>query len=69
MNPKQYRFYYHYYRGKKCLSVHWKGACYTAQDVDVQVPTQSKWRKTQPHLVIQGYATEMNIIDGTAYIK
>lgn len=65
---RKYRFYYHYYRAKQCLSVHWRGACYTAKDVVIQVPTESKWKKGQPHLVIQGYAHDVQFREGVAYI-
>lgn len=66
---KKYRFYYHYYRAKGCLSVHWKGACYTADNIVVNVPTESKWKKGQPHLVIQGFAEDVKFENGVAYIN
>jgi len=66
---KKRRFFYHYYRAYKCLSLHWKGACHRVQDVEVHVPTESKWRKGQPQLVIQGWAEDVEFVDGKAIIR
>ena len=67
---KKYRFYFHYYKAKKCLSIHWQGACHQVRDVKVLVPTESKWNKRQPMLVIQGWASEVEFSeDGCATIK
>ena len=36
--PKQYRFFYHYYKQKKKMSVHYKGVCYVVDNVQCDVP-------------------------------
>ncbi|AGO48942.1 hypothetical protein Phi14:2_gp064 [Cellulophaga phage phi14:2] len=66
---KTYRVFYHYYRQYKCMSVHFKGKCYKVNDVVSEVNTETKWNKTQPNLVIRGFAKEVNIVDDIAYIK
>ena len=66
---KKYRFFYHYYRAKKCMSVHFRGKCYQAQDIDCQVPCETKWKKQQPNLVMQGFATEIIFEHNKAIIR
>ncbi|YP_008242277.2 hypothetical protein N356_gp050 [Cellulophaga phage phi14:2] len=51
------------------MSVHFKGKCYKVNDVVSEVNTETKWNKTQPNLVIRGFAKEVNIVDDIAYIK
>lgn len=69
MRKKQYRFFYHYYRQYKCMSVHFKGQCSKVADVVCNVPTETKWNKTQPNLVVRGFAESMTIKDGVAYFE
>lgn len=69
MKTKKYRFFYHYYKQYNCLSVHFRGKCYKAANVICKVPTESKWNKTQPNLVMRGFAKEVTIVDGLATIK
>ena len=59
---KEYRFFFHYYKRYKCLSIHFKSKCYRANDVICKVPINTKWNKTQPNLVMQGFAKQI-IID------
>jgi hypothetical protein len=65
---KTYRFFYHYFKQKKCLSVHFKKQCMQCQDIVCTAETESKWNKTQPQLVIQGFASRIEIKEGTIYI-
>ncbi len=58
---KKYRFFYHYYKQKKKMSVHFRGKCYVVDDVWCDVPCQTKWNKTQPNLVMQGWAAEVYV--------
>lgn len=64
-----YRFFYHYYKAKKAMSVHFRGACYVAKDVKCQVPCETKWNNRQPQLVMRGFANDVLIRDGVAYIR
>lgn len=66
---REYRFFYHYYKQYKCLSVHFKGKCYKVNDVICNVSCESKWNKTQPNLVMQGFAKELKIENETAFLS
>lgn len=65
---RKYRFFYHYFRGKKAMSVHWRGACHVVITVQCDVPCETKWNKRQPYLVMQGFAHGVDIKDGKARI-
>lgn len=64
-----YRFFYHYFRGKKAMSVHFRGACYVVNDIKCDAPCETKWRKRQPYLVMQGFANNVEIKNGVAKIS
>lgn len=66
---KKYRFFYHYYKQYKCMSVHFKNSCYKVDDIKCNVATETKWNNRQPQLVIRGFAKEVTIIDNIAYIN
>lgn len=66
---KKYRFFYHYNKWTGGMTVHYKKQCLTVNDVICNVPCESKWNKSQPKLVMQGWATSLNIINGKAYIQ
>lgn len=63
---KKYRFFYHYYRQYKCLSVHFRNQCYKVENVVCNVPCNSKWSERQPNLVMQGFAEKLDIVNNTA---
>ena len=65
---KKYRFFYHYFRAKKAMSVHWRGACFVVDNIKCNVPCETKWRPRQPYLVMQGFATSCQIKNGVAHI-
>lgn len=66
---KKYRFFFHYRKQLKCLSIHFRGKCYQVEDILCDAPTESKWNKQQPLLVIQGFAEELIIENNIAIIK
>lgn len=67
---KKYRFFYHYYRAYNEMSVHFKGQCMRAKDIDCRVPCETKWKPNQqPHLVMQGWANNVEIINNKAIIS
>lgn len=66
---KQYRFFYHYRRSDKKMSVHFRNQCIPCEDVICKVPCETKRNKIQPFLVLQGFATEVYIEDNKAIIK
>ena len=45
------------------MSIHFRDQCMRAQDVVCNVPIESKWNKTQPNLVMRGYAEKVEIIE------
>jgi hypothetical protein len=65
---KKYRFFYHYFKQKKCMSVHFKKQCIQCKNVICYAETESKWNKTQPQLVIQGFASDIKIDEDIIYI-
>jgi hypothetical protein len=65
---KTYRFFYHYYKQKKKMSVHFRKQCIVVDDVICMVPCETKWSNTQPNLVMRGFATDVEIKNNKAYI-
>lgn len=58
---RKYRFFYHYRRSIGGMSVHFKNVCYPCINVKCNVPVETKYNKTQPRLVMQGFCTYLNI--------
>lgn len=56
---KKYRFFYHYFRQKRKMSIHWRGSCTVVRDVQCNVPCETKFNKRQPFLVMQGFASNV----------
>jgi hypothetical protein len=50
------------------MSVHFKKQCMPCQNVVCFATAETKWNKTQPNLVIQGYASNVEMIGDTIYI-
>jgi len=50
------------------MSVHFRGSCYVVDDVICKVECETKWKPTQPRLVMQGWCNELSIIENKAYI-
>lgn len=68
---KKYRFFFHYYKRYRCMSIHYKGSCLRVSNVVCNVPieTMEQWNKTQPNLVMRGFAENVEIINNICYIK
>ena len=58
---KQYRFFYHYRRSDKMMSIHFRKQCIPVEDVDCRVPCETKRNKIQPYLVLQGFCSDVKI--------
>ncbi len=58
---KKYRFFYHYFKQKNKMSIHFRNTCTVVDDIQCMVPCLTKWNKRQPNLVMQGYASEIII--------
>lgn len=65
---RKYRFFYHYNKQNKKMSLHFKKTCYIVNDVRCIVPCETKWNKRQPNLVMQGFATDVIISGGIGTI-
>jgi hypothetical protein len=68
-SERKYRFFYHYYKQKRKMSIHFRGTCTTVSHIICQPECQTKWRKTQPQLIMQGWATDVIINNDIAVIK
>ena len=66
---KKYRFYFHYYKRYKCISIHFKNKCMRCKDVVCEVPLESKWNISQPNLILRGFCKEIYIENDICYIK
>jgi len=51
------------------MTVHYRGQCIPCKNVRCHVPTETKWNKQQPLLVIQGFASCVEIVDGEVTIR
>ncbi len=51
------------------MSVHFKNTCFKVDKIECSVITETKRNKTQPRIVVQGFAKEVVIKDRVAYIK
>ena len=65
---RQYRFFYHFYKKKGKMSVHFRNTCSVVDDIVCLVPCETKWNKTQPRFVMRGFAKEIRFRKGTAII-
>lgn len=51
------------------MSVHFRGKCNRVDQIICNVPCETKWNKTQPNLVMRGFAQDVTIKDNIAYIS
>lgn len=66
---KKYRFFYHYNKPNKKMSVHYRGQCLIVKDVLCNVPCETKWSESQPNLKMIGWASNVEIKNGIATIS
>lgn len=66
---KKYRFFYHYYKQKGKMSVHFRNKCYVTDNVECNASCQTKWNSRQPHLIMQGFAQGIIVDDNKIIIK
>ena len=60
----KWRFFYHYFRQKDKMSIHFQNTCYVVDHVVCQVPCESKRSTRQPRLRMVGWATRVEIVEG-----
>lgn len=66
---KKYRFFYHYFKQKGKMSIHFRNKCTVVDNIICHVPCETKWKPTQPRLVMIGWASNVEINEGTAIIR
>jgi hypothetical protein len=66
---KKRRFFYHYNKRNHKMTVHFMGVCNIVDDVECRVGCESKWNKSQPQLVMRGWAYNVHIVDNKAIIS
>ena len=66
--PGTRRFFMHYNKHTKKMTVHWKNSCIPVNDIVCYAPLESKWNKRQPQLVLRGWASDVCVKDNIAYI-
>ncbi len=69
MKNKKYRFFYHYNKANKKMTVHFRKLCYIANNIECLVPCETKWNKTQPNLVMQGWAKQLHTSENLIIIE
>jgi len=67
-SSKKYRFFYHYFKQKGKMTVHYRKQCIVVKDIVCYTACKTKWNKTQPQIVMQGWAEKVLIENDTAYI-
>lgn len=50
------------------MSIHFRKSCTIVDNVVCEVSCETKWSKTQPMLVMQGFCENVMIKDNTAFI-
>jgi len=66
---KKYRFFFHYRKSTGGMTVHFRNVCYPCINVVCNVPVETKRNKTQPKLVLQGFAKKIDIKENTIEIQ
>lgn len=62
------RFFFHFNRQSKIMTLHFCGTCYQVVGIRCLVPCETKWNKRQPYLVMQGWAKDIEFEKGVATI-
>jgi len=65
----KYRFFFHWVRQTGKWSVHFKKQCIHAEHLECNLPCETKIKKTQPYRVMQGYASNVEVINDKIIIK
>ena len=50
------------------MSIHYRGKCVPVKEVICNTPCETKWNKTQPVLVMQGYSSNIEFVDDKVII-
>lgn len=60
---KKYRFFFHYNKNNKGMTLHYRGQCIFTKNIQCNVPCETKWNKIQPQLVMRGWTKDIEIKD------
>ena len=63
------RFFFHYNKHTGNMTVHVNKRCIPVRNVVCQVPVSTKYNTRQPRLVMQGFATVVEILGDLALIR
>lgn len=67
---KPTRFFFHYNKNNKAMTIHFKKACSIVKNIKCNVPTNTKWNiNRQPYLIVQGFARSIEIKNNLAVIN
>lgn len=72
---KKYRFFLHYnkplskQKGTHLWSVHFRNTCYFTENIECNLPTESKLNKRQPYVVMRGFAEKVEVVDNKLIIN
>lgn len=50
------------------MSIHFRSSCNIVDDIECRVTCETKWKKTQPRLVMQGFCKEVKFEGNKAII-
>lgn len=60
---KKYRFFFHYNKKEGKMTTHYRGKCLITDDIICNAACETKWNKGQPHIVMQGFASDVRILN------
>ena len=69
MADKKYRFFFHYRKQTKRLTLHYRDECIGVDDIDCRVSCETKWNKNQPHLVMRGFSKSVTYYEEGDRVK
>jgi hypothetical protein len=69
MSSRKRRFFFHYNKVQKKMSLHYDNKCYIVEDIECCVPCETRHRTRQPRLVMQGFCNEIIVGTFKAWIK
>lgn len=66
---REYRFYFHYNKQARKPTIHFRGKCYSVDNIHCFVDCKSKKNKRQPYFVMQGMAevVVVELFEGEKY--
>lgn len=63
------RFFFHYNKNLKKMSIHFQKKCHIVKNINCTVPTNTRWSKRQPNIVMCGKANQIVIENDEAVIS